>query len=231
MAEPLSTDLRKRVVDAVNGGMSRRQAAAHFKVGASSAIRWVAQSLATGDVTPKRQGGDRRSMAIEAQAAFILSLLGPQGDATLAEMRGVLLAAGHSFSISALSRFFARRGVTLKKSLRGLAPHLRRAFSSLRGLPLELKRADEVERRMAADGIVEAVDIAPDCGGPWIPERSATRLREADLNVLSKLGNQGLERRLEPEAFTGGEVGREDDLLDVLVGCPIDIQVARQPST
>ena len=24
---------------------------------------------------------------------------------------------------------------------------------------------------------------------PWIPERSATRLREADLNVLSKLGS------------------------------------------
>jgi hypothetical protein len=35
----------------------------------------------------------------------------------------------------------------------------------------------------------------------WIPERSATRLREADLNFLSKLGNQGLEWRLEPEAF------------------------------
>ena len=29
--------------------------------------------------------------------------------------------------------------------------------------------------------------------GPWIPERSATLLRKADLNVLSKLGNQGLE--------------------------------------
>ena len=67
--------------------------------------------------------------------------------------------------------------------------------------------------------------------GPWIPERSATRLREADLNVFSKLGNQGLEGRLEPEAFTGGEVRREDDLLDFLVGCPVDIQVARQPST
>ena len=37
--------------------------------------------------------------------------------------------------------------------------------------------------------------------GPWIPERSATRLREADLNVLSKLGKQGLEWRLEPEAY------------------------------
>src|ERR1700757_3603162 len=57
----------------------------------------------------------------------------------------------------------------------------------------------------------------------WIPARSEMRLREADLNVLSKLGNQGLEWRLEPEAFTGGEVRREDDLLDVLVGCPVDI--------
>jgi muconolactone delta-isomerase len=59
--------------------------------------------------------------------------------------------------------------------------------------------------------------------GAWILERSATGLREADLNVLSKLGNQGLEGRLEPEAFTGGEVGGEDDLLDVLVGCPVYI--------
>ena len=63
---------------------------------------------------------------------------------------------------------------------------------------------------------------------PWIPERSATSLREADLNVFSKLGKQGLERRLEAEAFTGREVRREDDLLDFLVGCPVDIQVARQ---
>ena len=27
----------------------------------------------------------------------------------------------------------------------------------------------------------------------WIPERSATRLREADLDIFSKLGKQGLE--------------------------------------
>ena len=65
----------------------------------------------------------------------------------------------------------------------------------------------------------------------WIPERSATRLREADLDIFSKLGKQGLEWRLEPEAFAGREVGRQDDLLDVLVGCPVDIQVARLPST
>ena len=65
---------------------------------------------------------------------------------------------------------------------------------------------------------------------PRIPARSATRLREADLDIFSKLGKQGLEWRLEPEAFTGREVRREDDLLDFPVGCPVDIEVARQPS-
>ena len=118
MAEPLSIDLRKRVVDAVISEMSRRQAAEHFKVGTSSAIRWVARALTTGDIAPKPQGGDRRSAAIEAEADFILSLLGAGGDATLAEMCAALTARGRSFSTSALSRFFARRGITLKKSRR-----------------------------------------------------------------------------------------------------------------
>ena len=35
---------------------------------------------------------------------------------------------------------------------------------------------------------------------------------------------------LKPEAFAGREVGRQDDLLDVLVGCAVDIEVA-PPST
>jgi hypothetical protein len=39
----------------------------------------------------------------------------------------------------------------------------------------------EIDRRMA--------QLRP----AWIPGRSATLLRKADLNVLSKLGNQGLE--------------------------------------
>jgi hypothetical protein len=51
--------------------------------------------------------------------------------------------------------------------------------------------------------------MAPEAA--WIPERSATRLREAYLDILSEFGKQGLERRLEAEAFAGREVGREDD--------------------
>jgi len=118
MVQPLSIDLRKRVVDAVIGGMPPSQAADRLKVGTSSAIRWVARALTTGDITPKPQGGDRRSAAIEAECGFILSLLGSGGDATLAEMCAAPAAKGRSFSTSALSRFFARRGITLIESPR-----------------------------------------------------------------------------------------------------------------
>lgn len=120
MAEPLSTDLRERVVAAVNGGMSRRQAAAHFRVGVSSAIRWVAQAEATGDVRPKAMGGDHRSAAIEAQADTILSLLAQQPDTTLAEYQATLAKTGHRFSLSTIWRFFDRRELTLKKRPRTL---------------------------------------------------------------------------------------------------------------
>jgi len=75
MAPPLSIDLRRRVGGAVAGGISCREAAARFGVGVSSAIRWVAQARETDEVTPKPQGVDRRSQAIEAQAECILALI------------------------------------------------------------------------------------------------------------------------------------------------------------
>jgi transposase len=115
MAASLSVDLRKRVVAAVEGGMSRRKAAAHFRVAVSSAIRWVTQARETGEVAPRRQGGDRRSQAIEAQAGRILALIEAKSDSTLEELKAALAADGHVFSISALSRFFQRRKITLKK--------------------------------------------------------------------------------------------------------------------
>ena len=75
MARALSLDLRKRVVDAVAEGVSCRQAAVRFGVSASSAIRWAAQIRSGGALAPMKQGGDRRSQRIEAEAAFILSLI------------------------------------------------------------------------------------------------------------------------------------------------------------
>ena len=41
MTRPLSDDLRRRVVRAVDDGMSRRGAAKRFGIGPSTAIKWV----------------------------------------------------------------------------------------------------------------------------------------------------------------------------------------------
>jgi transposase len=111
-------DLRTRVLAAIGGGMSCRQAAAHFGISASSAIRWRALQRLRGDAQPGRQGGDQRSGRIEAHAATILDLVAATPDMTLAEIRMVLAGKGASFGIGTLWRFFARRRITLKKRRR-----------------------------------------------------------------------------------------------------------------
>ena len=75
MVRALSIDLRKRVVSAVAGGMSRNKAAERFGVSVASAVRWCGLQKQQGDVTPKPQGGDRRSKRIEAQTAAILAMV------------------------------------------------------------------------------------------------------------------------------------------------------------
>ena len=50
MGKPYSLDLRKRVVAAVEGGMSRNQAAKQFGVAISTAIGWMQRLGQTGSV-------------------------------------------------------------------------------------------------------------------------------------------------------------------------------------
>lgn len=60
MAKPYSTDLRKRVVAAVEqGGMSRHQAAGHFGVAISTAIAGVRRFRETGSAAPGQMGGHK----------------------------------------------------------------------------------------------------------------------------------------------------------------------------
>jgi transposase len=116
MARSLSVDLRRRVVGAIEGGLSCRAAAQRFGVSASSAIRWRAMERREGDIRPKRQGGDRHSQRIEAHAELILSALAAKSDITLAELRERLKERG--VAVGTLWRFFKRRKITRKKSRR-----------------------------------------------------------------------------------------------------------------
>lgn len=117
MTRALSDDLRKRVVAAVDGGMSRRAAARRFGVAASTAIHWVERWRRTGSARPLPQGGDFRSHRIEAHADEILSLIGERPDMTLAEIAAHLRDRhGLKVANSTVWRLLDRRGLTFKKN-------------------------------------------------------------------------------------------------------------------
>ena len=59
MGKPYSVDLRKRVVAAIEGGLSRNQAAKQFGVAISTAIGWMRRVEETGSVAPGKMGGHK----------------------------------------------------------------------------------------------------------------------------------------------------------------------------
>lgn len=116
MAKPLSEDLRVRVIQAVEGGMSRRAAAERFGVSPASAVRFVREWRESGTKRAKRQGGDRRSHRIEAYREFILSAIEAKPDLTLEEIAEMLESErAVSFAPSSIWRFLDRHAVTFKK--------------------------------------------------------------------------------------------------------------------
>ena len=66
MSSALSTDLRQRMVHAVETGATRHQAAKRFGVSLASASRWCGQFACEGHVAAKPMGGDQRLHRIEA---------------------------------------------------------------------------------------------------------------------------------------------------------------------
>lgn len=112
MAQPLSMDLRSRLLAAVDGGMSCRAAAARFGIAPSTAIRWQAQRRETGDFAPRPQGDDMRSRWVEERAVDILALWEARKDISLEELRAGLAEIGLAISVAGLHRFFVRRGMT-----------------------------------------------------------------------------------------------------------------------
>ena len=110
MAHPLSSDLRLRIIRAVeNEGMSCLGAAGRFGVAPSTAVELMRVWRSTGACEASMQGGDRRSGRIESHAAEILALVEATPDMTLAEIDDHLFKThGERFvpssSIAATSR-------------------------------------------------------------------------------------------------------------------------------
>ncbi len=111
MSTALSLDLRVRVLAAVAGGLSHRQAGERFGVSAASVSRWRTRERDQGDARPKALGGDRRSGRIEAHGGTILGLLDEARDITIEELRRRLSEVGLVFGDGTLRRFFKRHAI------------------------------------------------------------------------------------------------------------------------
>src|SRR4051812_46276630 len=92
MAGSYSTDLRERVLAAVEAGAAPEAAARRFAVGRSTAYRWAREARTEGRRAAKRMGGGPKPrIAGEVQAA-LLGLLAEANRLTLAECRDRLAA-------------------------------------------------------------------------------------------------------------------------------------------
>ena len=114
MPKPYSADLRVRVVEAVDEGATRHEAAERFGVSVSSAVRWHQAWRHEGTIEAKPYGGSRSPL--EDHAEEILAVIEEQPDLTLEETVAVMRKRKIPGSRTALFRFLARHAVTLKKS-------------------------------------------------------------------------------------------------------------------
>ena len=126
MRGPYPGELRIRVIHFVEAGGSRREAAEQLQVSASSAIRWVQRFREDGVCEPMPRGGS--TSLLEKHSQQILALIREQRDLTLNEIVSVLHRRRIPGSRSALSRFFARHGITFKKKPAGGRAQARRRW-------------------------------------------------------------------------------------------------------
>ena|SRR5262249_37650762 len=117
MHRPYPREMRVRVIGLVEGGASRREAAEQYAVSASSAIRWMQRFRDDGTTEPMPRGGS--TSPLEKYAERILALIAEQRDLTLDEIVLALHKRRIPGSRSALSRFFIRHGITVKKKFAG----------------------------------------------------------------------------------------------------------------
>jgi transposase len=119
MPKPYSLDLRERVVSYVEGGRSRRAAAAHFRVSPSFVINLMTAFRQRGALAPKALGGWRHSK-LDPHRVFILRRVAEKNDISMPELaRELHAASGVKADPASLSRWLIRNGLSFKKKPSG----------------------------------------------------------------------------------------------------------------
>jgi transposase len=119
MPKAYSLDLRERVARFVEGGYSCHEAAAHFSVSVSFAVRLMKAFRTTGSLAPKPSGG-RRHAKLDPHREFLIAHIEEKADITMPELSAELAAAtGTKADPASLSRWLIRNGYRFKKNLAG----------------------------------------------------------------------------------------------------------------
>jgi transposase len=146
MAAPYSLDLRERVVAAVAAGMSRAQAATHFQVSHSSAIRWTRRQAETGSPAALPMGG-KKPFTLANEEAWIRARIEEKPDITGRELLAELNHRGIEISYYGVWHFVDHVGLSFKKK-----PARQRTRSRRRRAPAAaMEAAPEQDRRRPAD--------------------------------------------------------------------------------
>ena len=116
MATPLSMDLRKRVIAAVEKeGLSRHEAAARFGIGASTAIDWLRRFRETGSAAPGQMGGHKPKAIRGEHADWLRQRIGER-DFTLRGLVAELAARGLKADYTAVWKFVHAEKLSFKKN-------------------------------------------------------------------------------------------------------------------
>src|ERR1700678_1377276 len=92
MPRPYSNELRTRVIEAIESGASRREAAERYEISPSAVVIWAQCWKATGSVGSKRSGGS--TSLLEDHAEFLLGLVVEQPDLTLDYLVATMCSKG-----------------------------------------------------------------------------------------------------------------------------------------
>src|SRR5258705_10600077 len=98
MPRAYSADIRGRVIARVESGASRREAAEHFEISASTAIKWVKCFRDTGSCAAKPRGAS--PSPLEGHPDCLLTLVAVHPDLTLNDRGPAMHNRGHSGSRS-----------------------------------------------------------------------------------------------------------------------------------
>jgi transposase len=118
MGKPYSFDLRRRVVAAIEAGMSRNQAAKQFGIAISTAIGWMQRVEQTGSVAPGQMGG-HKPKAISGEHAVWLSQRIRAGDFTLRGLAAELGERGLKVDYRSVWAFVHTEKLSFKKKRGG----------------------------------------------------------------------------------------------------------------